>query len=58
MKTFALIFGLGFLAAGIAGFVPGLCPDGKLFGLFAVDTLHNIVHVATGALALAMRAMG
>ena len=57
MKGFALIFGLGFLAAGIAGFIPGLCPDGKLFGLFAVDTIHNIVHIATGLLALGLSAV-
>jgi hypothetical protein len=54
MKTFAWIFGAGFLIAGIAGFIPALCPDGKLFGLFAVDTVHNIVHIATGVVALAL----
>jgi len=52
MKTFALIFGIGFLVAGLAGFVPALCPDGKLFGLFAVNTIHNLIHVATGVLTL------
>ena len=58
MKGFALVFGLGFLVAGIAGFIPGLCPDGKLFGLFAVDTIHNIVHIATGLVTLALAAAG
>jgi len=58
MKGLALLFGLGFLVAGIAGFVPALCPDGKLFGLFAVDTMHNIVHIATGVLTFAFLAIG
>ena len=57
MKRFAQIFGIAFLLAGIAGFIPGLCPDGKLFGLFAVDAIHNIVHIATGVLALVFAAV-
>ena len=52
MKTIAMIFGAAMLIAGIAGFVPALCPDGKLLGLFAVNGVHNIVHIATGAIAI------
>ena len=60
-RTFALLFGLVFLAVGVAGFVPGLVqplhPDhppvqydgGQLFGLFPVNILHNAVHLAFGA---------
>ena len=58
MKKWATIFGIVFLALGVAGFVPALCPDGKLFGLFAVDTMHNIVHLGSGVAALAVAAMG
>ena len=58
MKRLALIAGVLLLIAGAAGFVPALCPDGKLFGIFAVDTMHNIVHIATGILALALGAAG
>lgn len=61
-RTFALIFGLGFLAIGISGFIPGLTspphaghPDlvvdqnyGQALGLFPVNLLHNIVHIAFG----------
>ena len=54
MKRFAQVFGAAFLLAGIAGFIPALCPDGKLFGLFAVDTVHNLVHIATGVISIAL----
>lgn len=58
MKLFAQIFGAALLLAGIAGFVPALTPDGKLLGFFAVNAAHNLVHVATGVLALVAAAMG
>ena len=52
LKTIAIVFGIVLLLAGIAGFVPALTPGGKLLGIFAVNTMHNIVHVATGIVAL------
>ena len=58
MKRLAMIFGVLYLIAGIAGFVPALCPDGKLFGLFAVDAMHNVVHIASGVAAIAMASAG
>ena len=50
---FALVFGVVFLLVGILGFI--LAPDegDKLFGLFQVNLLHNIIHLAVGALYLA-----
>jgi hypothetical protein len=62
VQTFALIAGLLFLLIGVAGFVPGLVTlhtsvehevtigqgAGDLFGLFAVNIVHNIVHIAFG----------
>lgn len=52
----ALIFGVVFLIVGIAGlFVPGgtsmeadMDTAGRLFGLFPVNVLHNLVHLAFG----------
>lgn len=55
----ALILGCAFLVAGVAGFVPGLlvppqreiavdAMHGLLFGLFPVNVLHNLFHVAFG----------
>jgi hypothetical protein len=60
LRRFALIFGIVFLLVGIAGFVPQLTtphthPDvvfdtgmAMLFGLFAVNVLHNLAHVLFG----------
>jgi hypothetical protein len=61
-RTFALIFGIVFLAIGIAGFIPGITtavhPEhpqiavdsnyGLVLGLFPVNILHNIVHILFG----------
>ena len=64
-RTFALIFGIVFLAVGVAGFVPGLVqplhpghppvtPEGGLLlGLFPVNALHNAVHILFGIWGLA-----
>ena len=52
MKKAAVVFGAIVLAAGIAGFVPALTPEGKLFGIFAVNGAHNIIHIATGVAAI------
>ena len=54
LKNIAIIFGIVFVAIGLLGFVPAANPDGKLLGVFAVNTMHNLVHVATGILALAV----
>ncbi len=52
LKRAAVIAGILFIAAGILGFVPGITVNGKLLGLFAVDTVHNFVHIISGAIAL------
>ena len=45
-KTACYIFAAAFIAAGILGFIPNplVAPD----GLFAVNVLHNLVHILTG----------
>ena len=65
IRTFALIFGILFIAAGAAGFVSGLTsplhpehPDvmgngGQVFGLFPVNEVHNGVHLLFGLWGLA-----
>ena len=45
LKTAAIIFGVFFIVAGLAGFSSALAPGGMLFGLFMVGTVHNIVHL-------------
>lgn len=48
LKKLALLFGIVFLAVGVLGFVPAAMPGGLLFGLFHVNLLHNLVHLAFG----------
>lgn len=60
-KTFVTILGVIFIVAGIAGFIDPLSPDGKVFGLFFVGepgTLHNLIHLLSGAVALAAVSSG
>jgi hypothetical protein len=61
-RYFALFLGVIYLIIGVAGFIPGLVTEprmtaphlaidaghGLLFGLFPVNFLHNIVHLAVG----------
>ena len=61
VKKFALIFGIFYALIGILGFIPALVttPEvaagmeaemahGRLFGLFPVNILHNLVHLGVG----------
>ena len=49
ITTAAFLFGIGLLVLGILGFVPAATPSsGMLFGIFHVNTAHNIVHLASG----------
>ena len=63
-RTFALIYGIVFLAVGILGFgiVPGVLEgqsgsglqvSGMLLGKFHVNGLHNIIHILFGLWGLA-----
>jgi hypothetical protein len=72
IRKFALIFGIIYVLAGIAGFIPGLTQHhsdmppiavdsfyGRALGLFPVNILHNLVHLAIGAWGiLASRSVG
>jgi hypothetical protein len=61
IQKFARIYGITFLVVGAGGFIPGLTPphdhpdlivdaaSGLELGLFPVNVLHNIVHIAFGA---------
>lgn len=58
LKKAALYFGIVVLAVGILGFVPGITMENDegaklLLGIFHVDALHNVVHILTGAVAIA-----
>ena len=47
------LLGVVFVVVGILGFVPPLTPNGNLLGLFPVNAVHNLVHVALGVWGLA-----
>jgi hypothetical protein len=62
VRYFALVLGIAFLLIGIAAFIPGMVTvptshdltvtgagHGYLLGLFHVNVLHNLVHLAFGA---------
>jgi hypothetical protein len=54
MRTIYLVLGILLLGIGVAGF---LMPS-AVFGVFSIDALHNIVHIASGALTLLAAARG
>lgn len=51
-QLFALVFGIVYVLIGLLGFIGPLAPGGLLLGLFGINALHNIVHLAVGALLL------
>lgn len=54
LQTIAWVFAVVFVGVGVLGFVPGVTTaDGLLLGIFQVDALHNIVHIASGLAAAA-----
>lgn len=52
LRLIAILFGIFFIALGIAGFVPDYITSGKLFDIFRLNFEHNITHLATGIIAL------
>ena len=46
-KTSVLVLGIIFIVLGLLGFF-----NNPMFGLFAVNTLHNLIHLVTGILAV------
>ena len=58
MRSLAIVLGLALAAAGVAGFVPALAPEGLLFGVFAVDAARNGLHLATGVFGIGMGIAG
>lgn len=53
LKKLVTLVGIALVAAGVLGFVPAAAPNGLLFGLFHVNTAHNLVHIVSGVAALA-----
>lgn len=66
VQEIALLVGLGFLLTGVAGFIPGITTHyrdlsfaghgsgAKLFDVFQVSILHNLVHLLFGVAGLVL----
>jgi hypothetical protein len=52
IKMLGILFGIAFLLGGALGFVPGVTHHGMYFGIFMVNTPHNILHIASGTIFL------
>ena len=58
MKPIATLIGVVLLALGVAGFVPDLNPDGKLFGVLPMDTIMSVLFVISGLAGIAIGMSG
>jgi len=54
MKTVATLLGVALLALGIAGFIPDLSTDGKLFDAIPMNTVTCILFIVTGLAGIAI----
>lgn len=52
LRMIAILFGIAFIFAGIAGFMPSFTPNDLLFGYFMVNTMHNVIHLVSGVIAI------
>jgi hypothetical protein len=52
LRRYALVLGVILVLLGLLGFVPAIAPDGYLFGVFAVNAAHNLVHIIAGLIGI------
>lgn len=52
LQKASMALGVVFVLIGVLGFIPAFTPDGHLLGIFHVDAVHNVIHLASGAAAL------
>jgi len=52
LRFFAIILGIAFIFAGVAGNMPTFIQNGLLFGYFKVDNIHNLISLITGVIAI------
>ena len=51
-QLFALVFGVVYVLVGVLGFIGPAVINNNLLGIFGINALHNVVHLAVGALFL------
>jgi hypothetical protein len=54
VNTYAKVMGIVLLLVGILGYIPNIAPGGMLFGIFMVNGFHNVVHLVSGLVLLAV----
>lgn len=52
IRIIAILCGVAFIFVGVGGFLATFKSNGLLFSLFQVDTVHNVVHILTGVIAI------
>lgn len=52
LRAIVILFGIAFIFAGVAGFLPTYTKDGILFAFFKVNTMQNVLHLVTGVIAI------
>ncbi len=52
LRAFAVLLGIAFIFAGVAGNMPMFVQNGLLFGYVEVDSMHNLIHLITGVIAI------
>lgn len=52
LRLLAVLFGIGFIFIGVAGFLSLFIIQGLLFGLYEVNTANNIFALVCGVLAI------
>src|ERR1700734_88571 len=52
VRKLGVFMGSLFLIGGILAFVPGVTKNNMYFGVFMVNTPHNIMHIASGTIFL------
>lgn len=52
LRAFAVLLGIAFIFAGVAGNMPMFIQNGLLFGYIEVDSMHNLIHLITGVMAI------
>lgn len=52
LRFFAVLLGIAFIFAGVAGNMPTFIQNNLLFGYFGIDNLHNLIRLVTGVIAI------
>lgn len=52
LRFWSGLFGVAFILAGVAGFMPVLAPNDMLLGIFMIDGMHNTIHIISGVIAI------